>query len=253
MAYTVKQLAKLSGVSSRTLHFYDEIGLLKPAYYGSDNNYRYYEEEQLLMLQQILFYRELGFSLADIKKIIGSSDFDKIEALYTHKEILAGSIDKSKKLIDTIDKTISYLRGNVTMTNKELYYGFDVKLPKSDKYVIKVQGIPVEKMLAHFKKDDVIWSDEQWAQFKDEVDHLDMAIAGLIAEGLSPDNDKVQKLVHRHYELQENFFNLTKEAYLALIEMYEADNPEMRKFFQACHPKMREFLCAAMRVYAQTL
>jgi DNA-binding transcriptional MerR regulator len=68
MAYTVNKLAKLSGVSVRTLHFYDEVGLLKPAYYG-DNHYRYYEEEQLLILQQILFYRELGLSLNEIQAL----------------------------------------------------------------------------------------------------------------------------------------------------------------------------------------
>ena len=69
MKYTVNKLAKISGVSSRTLRFYDEIDLLKPAFYG-DNQYRYYEEEQLLMLQQILFFRELGFPLNDIQRII---------------------------------------------------------------------------------------------------------------------------------------------------------------------------------------
>src|SRR5580693_668450 len=87
MAFTVNKLAKLSGVSVRTLHFYDEIGLLKPAYYG-DNNYRYYEEAQLLMLQQILFFRELGFQLNDIQRIIASPDFDKIKALESHRKIL---------------------------------------------------------------------------------------------------------------------------------------------------------------------
>ena len=76
MTYTVNQLAKLSGVSVRTLHFYDEIGLLKPAYYG-ENNYRYYEEEQLLILQQILFFREMGCPLNDIQRILSSNDFDK--------------------------------------------------------------------------------------------------------------------------------------------------------------------------------
>ena len=84
MAYTVKKLAKLSGVSIRTLRFYDDIGLLKPAYYG-DNKYRYYEEKQLLMLQQILFFRELGFSLVDIQRIIDSSDFDKTASLNSHR------------------------------------------------------------------------------------------------------------------------------------------------------------------------
>ncbi len=67
MSYTVKKLSKLSGISIRTLRFYDRIGLLRPAFYG-ENNYRYYEEEQILMLQQILFYRELGFPLSDIQR-----------------------------------------------------------------------------------------------------------------------------------------------------------------------------------------
>src|SRR6476646_3176660 len=112
MRYTVNKLAKLSGVSPRTLRFYDEIDLLKPAFYG-DNNYRYYEEEQLLMLQQILFYRELGFSLNVIQKIISSDDFNKIDALISHKQVLAGSLDRTKKLIKTIDQTILHLRGKI--------------------------------------------------------------------------------------------------------------------------------------------
>ena len=77
MAYTVKELAKISGISVRTLHWYDEIGLLKPAYHGA-NSYRYYEEAQLLLLQQILFFRELEFNLNDIQKLLSQNDFDNI-------------------------------------------------------------------------------------------------------------------------------------------------------------------------------
>src|ERR1700758_607616 len=98
MAYTVNKLAKISGISIRTLRFYDEIGLLKPAYYG-DNSYRYYEEEQLLMLQQILFYRELSFPLNDIQRIVSSDDFNKIDALNSHKQVLVQNLDRTKKLI----------------------------------------------------------------------------------------------------------------------------------------------------------
>ena len=76
MDYTVKELAQISGISIRPLHWYDEVGLLKPAYHGS-NGYRYYEEEQLLILQQILFFRELGFELKKIRKVLGRGDFDK--------------------------------------------------------------------------------------------------------------------------------------------------------------------------------
>ena len=103
MPYTVNKLARLSGVSSRTLRFYDEIGLLKPAFYG-ENQYRYYEEEQLLMLQQILFFRELGFPLSDIQRIIACDDFNKIESLNMHKSLLQSSLEKTETLIKTIDK-----------------------------------------------------------------------------------------------------------------------------------------------------
>ncbi|WP_232051895.1 MerR family transcriptional regulator [Aquicella siphonis] len=123
MSYTVKKLAKLSGVSIRTLRFYDTIGLLKPAYYG-DNNYRYYEEEQVLMLQQILFYREIGFSLNNIQRIISSDDFNKIDALLSHKQVLAESLDRTKKLIKTIDQTIARLRDEITISDEELFVGF---------------------------------------------------------------------------------------------------------------------------------
>ena len=123
MVYTVKKLAKISGISIRTLRFYDEIGLLKPAYYG-DNNYRYYEEEQLLMLQQILFYRELSFPLNDIQRIISSDDFNKIDALISHKQVLAQNLDRTKKLIKTVNQTIAHLRGKITMCDEKLFIGF---------------------------------------------------------------------------------------------------------------------------------
>ena len=114
MTYTVKQLAQVSGVSVRTLHFYDEIGLLKPAHYG-ENNYRYYEEEQLLMLQQILFYREMELPLSEIQQIVFSDDFDKVEALASHKRILLEKLDRTHQMIKTIDKTISHLKGKEPM------------------------------------------------------------------------------------------------------------------------------------------
>jgi DNA-binding transcriptional MerR regulator len=123
MSYTVKKLAKLSGLSIRTLRFYDKIGLLKPAFYG-DNHYRYYEAEQILMLQQILFYRELGFPLSDIHRIIHSDDFNKIDALISHKKILTQNLDRTRKLIQTIDQTIAHLRGNITMRDEQLFDGF---------------------------------------------------------------------------------------------------------------------------------
>src|SRR6202167_6385341 len=99
MAYTVNQVAAMSGVSVRTLHFYDETGVLKPAYLGA-NGYRFYQEPQLLTLQQILFYRELGFELKQIKQILQRSDFEKVAALQSHRKVLQKNLSRTRKLIE---------------------------------------------------------------------------------------------------------------------------------------------------------
>ncbi len=121
--FTVKQLSKLAGVTPRALHHYDAIGLLKPSRIG-DNGYRYYEQESLLRLQQILFYRELGISLDEIKKIMGRSDFDVLEALQGHRQALNQEVSRLSRLIETVDNTILHLKGLSTMSDKEYFRGF---------------------------------------------------------------------------------------------------------------------------------
>lgn len=125
MAYTVKQVAAMSGVSVRTLHFYDETGLLKPAYCGS-NGYRFYEEPQLLILQQILFYRELGFELKQIKDVLSRADFEKVAALQSHLEVLEANLARTQRLIETVDKTIEHLKGTKKIQREEMFQGFSV-------------------------------------------------------------------------------------------------------------------------------
>ena len=129
MAYTVKQLAAMSGVSVRTLHFYDETALLKPAYTKA-NGYRIYEEAQLLTLQQILFYKELGFELKRIKKILGQAKFQKTAALRSHRRVLEGNVIRMRTLIETIDKTIKHVKGTTKMKSEELFIGFSVAAGK---------------------------------------------------------------------------------------------------------------------------
>jgi DNA-binding transcriptional MerR regulator/quercetin dioxygenase-like cupin family protein len=129
MAYTVKQVAALSGVSVRTLHFYDETDLLKPAYVGT-NGYRFYEEPQLLTLQQILFYRELGLELKQIKQVLGRAEFERVAALQSHRQVLEEKLTRTRSLLGTIDKTIAHLKGRKKMTTEELFVGFSVAAGK---------------------------------------------------------------------------------------------------------------------------
>src|SRR5215472_17028916 len=121
--YTVKQVAKLSGVSIRTLHHYDEIGLLKPARVGA-NGYRYYGRDELLRLQQILLHRELGFALDDIRQVLGAAEFDRKAALRAHRERLVGEMARYRRLVETLDATLAALEGKTEMNDKILYHGF---------------------------------------------------------------------------------------------------------------------------------
>src|SRR4026209_2429899 len=162
MAYTVKQVARMSGVSGRTLHFYDEVGLLKPAYVGS-NGYRFYEEPQLLTLQQILFYRELGFELKQIKRVLSRSDFDKIAALESHRKILRKNLARTRKLIVTIDKTIEHLKGTKKMKGQEMFVGFNPEQQaKHEQYLIDRYGEGMKESIAQSKEKVKGWTKAKW-------------------------------------------------------------------------------------------
>ena len=248
MAYTVKKLAKISGISIRTLHFYDEIGLLKPAYYG-DNNYRYYEEEQLLMLQQILFYRKLGFALNDIQRIINSDDFNKLDALISHKQILEQGLDRTQQLIKTIDKTIEHLRGKYKMKYEELYYGFDSEKQKEhEKYLVR-EGIVTQEFMDECNEKVKNWSDKEKNAFIQDIERIMKGLISAIEENKLPSDKKVQDLMKQHYEwLQRSWFP-TKEKYLGLAELYQTS--EFRKFYDSRHPKLLEFIIEAMKIFSE--
>ena len=115
--YTIKQLADLANVSRRTLRYYDQIDLLKPTAVG-DNNYRYYDQDTVLRLQQIRFYQEMDFSLDDIRQILDKSDFNTLQSLQTQKGALQQQAKRLERLINTIDKTILHLEGKIKTHNK---------------------------------------------------------------------------------------------------------------------------------------
>ena len=114
ISYTVNKLALLAGVSVRTLHYYDKLGLLKPRY-RQENGYRYYDADSIIRLQQIMFFRELGFSLDQIGKIFSLPDFDVLEALKSQRDLLVKKSERMKELISTVDKTIKRLKGDDKM------------------------------------------------------------------------------------------------------------------------------------------
>lgn len=248
MPYTVNKLAKLSGVSVRTLHFYDEIGLLKPAFYG-ENNYRYYEEEQLLLLQQILFYRELGFQLNDIQKILSSESFDKVEALKLHKNTLSGDLDRIQNLIKTIDKTIAHLRGEETMKLEEIFFGFTEEKQRLYEDFLVENGVS-QDVINQVRDKVKNWKKEQWLENKREADQIYAELSEAINKHLDPSSAEVQALIKKHYEMTTIFWTPTRESYIGLSQLY-GSHPDFVKFYEDIHPQLLSFLAEAMRIFAE--
>jgi DNA-binding transcriptional MerR regulator len=200
MAYTVKKLAGMSGVSVRTLHFYDEVGLLKPAYHGA-NGYRFYGEAELLTLQQILFYRELGFELRQIKKILSRRDFDKIAALESHRKVLRKNLAHTRKLIQTIDKTIEHLKGTKKMKNQELFAGFSSEIQaKHEQYLVDRFGEGMKESIEQSKRRVKNWTKADWEKSGGEFLQICQDLVRCMRRKLFADSDETQKVIRRHYE-----------------------------------------------------
>lgn len=254
MAYTVKKLSELSGVTVRTLHFYEEIGLLKPAYHGA-NGYRYYEEKELLHLQQILFYKELGFSLKQILKVVGKSDFDQLAALHSHKNALLREWEKVGLLLKTIDKTILHLTGKKKMKDEELFDGFCITLVKKAKAGASYAAAEeiVGKSVRNPTK-DIENVKERGKAYYDEVNQmasaLFKALVVCLEKGLDPGSRETQALIKKHHHLIDRFHNATKEVYQAAAQLYR-EHPEMRKQLDSFHSELGDFMASAMEVFAE--
>lgn len=247
--HTVKEVAELSRVSVRTLRFYDEIGLLKPAYIG-DNGYRYYDKPQLLALQQILFYRELGFELAVIQKILADPGFDRAEALRSHREKLIKESDRTATLIRTIDQTLAHLEGEVPMKEAEMYLGFDPeKQAAHEREVIERWGEPASEHVEESRRRTKNWKKADYDQVKKDYEDLHREFTAALLRGAPVEDSDVQNLVGSHFAVINRFWTPSRESYIGLGAMY-CDHPEFRKLYDSYHPRLAEYLAEAMRVYA---
>ncbi len=278
MAYTVKELAALSGISVRTLHYYDEINLLKPAHL-SDANYRYYEHEQLLMLQQILFYRELGVPLKAIAQIIKSSDFDKLAALKQHQLALEQLIEQKHVLLNTVKKTINHLEKDTDMKPTEYFSGFDKALDASLDKMIKT-GITTPQrvqeavenppaFLADYENQRQQWFEDgsmseadlqqtydffgnmsleqhqQWA-LRMQQNNTDLLAA--LSQGLAPDSEHVQQLIHENLACFGDAITTNETVIASQLKRFTEDSA-LTAELNATHPGYCAFMAAAMRAY----
>lgn len=250
-ALTVKQLAAISGVTVRTLHHYDEIGLLKPAYIG-ENGYRYYERGQLMKLQRILFHRELGAPLSEIAELLEMEGEDQIGALERHRGRLAEQRDHFNDLIETVDKTIAGLKGETHMSNADLYKGFSPeKQAEYEAWLIDSYGGDMPERIAVSRRAWDKLSEAERGAVMDELKDIETALAQGLRMGVPPEAAAVAGQVKRHKAWVAQMWDkpCPPEAYRGLAQMYLA-HPDFRTRFEAIEPGFTDWLAEAMKAHA---
>ena len=251
MEYTVNKLAKLSGVTTRTLRYYDQIGLLTPERV-SENGYRIYGQAQVDALQQILFYRELGFGLEEIANIISSPDFDQSSALQLHLFSLLERKKQIEVLIENVSKTISALRGETIMNDNEKFEGFKKKLVEDNErnYGKEVREKYGDEALDATNSKISSMSQEQWKMQKELEEQIKDTLKAAMKTG-DPAGELAQKACDLHRQWICMFWkdgSYSKAAHRGLAEMYVADE-RFKAYYEKISDGAAEFFRAAMDIY----
>lgn len=246
MTLTVKAVADLAGISVRTLHHYDEIGLLKPAG-QSAAGYRLYSQEDLERLQQILFFRELGFGLKEIGAIIDSPGFDRRQALLAHREALLQRKARIERLIETVDRTLKAMeREDAPMTQdemKELFDGFDPTEYEDEARQRWGGSREFQESIARTRR----YPKADWLKIQNEAGEIYSAIASLMDR--DPGDAEVQEWVGRwHEHISKWYYDCSLEIFRGLGEMYVQDE-RFTKNIDKTKPGLAAFLSEAMRIY----
>lgn len=250
MEYTIAKLAQISGVTARTLRYYDQIGLLCPM--RVSNGYRIYGQKEVDLLQQILFYRELGIELRDIGEILNNPEFDREKALESHLSALLLKKNQLERLIGNVTKTISALKGEAVMNDKEKFEGFKDKMIADNeanygkeirrKYGdgavnasnVRIKGMTEEKMR--------------------EAEELRQRIEELLGEAFAQGNP-AGELAQEVCELHKQWLNIfwpegmySEKAHIGLADMYVEDE-RFKANYEKIAAGCTEFLRDAIYIY----
>ena len=241
MKMLIKEFAEFAGVSVRTLHYYDEIGLLVPAFVDRATGYRYYDESSVLRMQEILFYRELDFSLKSIGEILSSPNYDTRKSLEEQKILLTLKKERLERLISSIDDA---------MKGANIMRAFDNS--EFEKYKVEAQEkwgkTDAYKQHAEKTKD---YSKQKWNALTGEMDRIMAEFAFCMKKSERPDSAEAQNLVKMlQNHISENYYLCTNEILLGLGQMYIADERFKNNIDKHANGTAA-FICEAIAVYCR--
>ena len=246
MKLKIREFAKLTGVSVRTLHFYDEIGLLKPSSVDEQNGYRFYDEQTLMRMQEILFYRELNFSLKEIRMILSSPDYDKQNALKEQKHLLTLKKERLERIISALD---SAMKGEIVNMNVFDNSEFEEKRNEYAKEAREKWGDTAA--YKEYAEKTADYSEDKHKQVNSAMDERIAEFADCKRNGFAPESQKTQALVKKWQDfITENYYTCTKEILVGLGEMYVADE-RFQKNIDRHGDGTAQFMSDAIKLYCK--
>ncbi|WP_048648410.1 MerR family transcriptional regulator [Nitratireductor soli] len=251
--WTVSDLARLAGITVRALHHYDETGLLKPARVG-ENRYRYYGEEELLRLQQILLHRELGIPLHEIGAMLDRPGFDRLATLKDQRRRLEAEAQRYRQLVRTIDRTIASLEGDRAMKHAELYKGFapPEKQAEYEDWLIGRFGESMrQEIAASREKTAEIGPEGIQARMRD-LAGIEAALVQAMQNGTPPEARALDALIERHRAWVAGMWTkpCAPQAYAGLADVY-GSHPDFRERYETLAAGFSTWLPTAMKAWAR--
>ena len=241
----IKEFAKLTGVSVRTLHYYDEIGLLKPAFIDERNGYRDYDEKSLGRMVEILFYRELDFSLKSILEIISSPDYDKAMAIRKQKELLTLKKERLERLISALDEAE---KGEIPMNTFNNNEYETARKQYVDEAKQRWGGTDAYK---ESERKTAGYSADKWNDVNAGLNAVLAEFAATFKDGVAPESESAQLLVKKLQQyITDNFYTCTNEILTGLGQMYVADE-RFKTNIDRNGAGTAEFISEAIRIYCK--
>lgn len=251
MEYSMNRLTKLAGISPRSLRYYDEIGLLKPARVA-ESGYRFYGQAQVDALQQILLYREMGFSLKEVKQLLSSPDFNREQAFEQHLSSLLEKRERLDRLIDNVRKSLAEMKGEIRMTDQEKFDGFKQKLiaENEQRYGKEIREKYGEEAVEAAHE----WIGNLSQEAYDHAEHLrldfEQKLLAAFEEG-NPAGALAQQACDLHRQWLGVYSpHYSKEYHKGLADMYVADQ-RFRVNYDKLAPGCTEFLRDAVHIYCR--
>jgi MerR family transcriptional regulator, thiopeptide resistance regulator len=251
VTWSIQQVARMSGVTARTLRHYDDIGLLRPAHVGA-NGYRYYGRVELMRLQRILLLRELGMDLTAIGSVV-DGDHDQIEALRSHRDRLLDEAARLARLADTVAATIVHLEKGTDVPAETLFVGFRFtreSLAQLEALTVERTGEPNQPGIAEVKKRTRDWTAEQFAAVDRHGAQIEHRLLALLRTGTPADDPAVLDVLADDVAGLRHLMDPTADTYAALGEAFAA-TPELRAHLDAQDPGLAAYMRDAMVAYAR--